>query len=205
MAAAGLPAALHVNARHATWTTARWGDLIVERPEIEILAFEFATGLRPRRTIRLAHSSTLRARRSCRPPAYPRYPRRRSQAWRAPVPHFAHVYAGRKLKRSRAPYGVGGPISPKTGRLRWARFPHPKGRHRSMISSRTTSRWYAPHTRHRQSRPFAYGPPTRRGRRTADRNGEPIQPGLLRQLNLPGEDLGASTPEPQSIIAAAKP
>ena len=43
MAAAGLPAALHVNGR-TLHDFVRWGDLIAERPEIEILAFEFATG-----------------------------------------------------------------------------------------------------------------------------------------------------------------
>ena len=39
----GLPAALHVNAR-TEHDYARWGELIADRQEIEILAFEFATG-----------------------------------------------------------------------------------------------------------------------------------------------------------------
>lgn len=43
MAAAGLSAALHVNSRTER-DYQRWGDLIAERPEIQILAFEFATG-----------------------------------------------------------------------------------------------------------------------------------------------------------------
>ena len=42
MAAAGLSPP-HVNGR-TEQDYARWGDLIAERPEIEILAFEFATG-----------------------------------------------------------------------------------------------------------------------------------------------------------------
>jgi hypothetical protein len=43
MASAGLRAALHVNGRTQR-DYARWAELIAERPEIEILAFEFATG-----------------------------------------------------------------------------------------------------------------------------------------------------------------
>lgn len=43
MARAGLPSALHVNGR-TEQDYLRWGDLIAVRPEIEILAFEFATG-----------------------------------------------------------------------------------------------------------------------------------------------------------------
>ena len=44
MASVGLCAALHVNAR-TEHDYCRWGELIAERPEIEILAFEFATGV----------------------------------------------------------------------------------------------------------------------------------------------------------------
>lgn len=43
MAAAGLSTALHVNGR-TEHDYLRWTDLIAERPEIEVLAFEFATG-----------------------------------------------------------------------------------------------------------------------------------------------------------------
>ena len=43
MASAGLATALHVNAR-TEHDYLRWGDLIIERPEFEILAFEFASG-----------------------------------------------------------------------------------------------------------------------------------------------------------------
>ncbi|MDX1170676.1 DUF4417 domain-containing protein [Sinorhizobium medicae] len=42
-AAAGLPAALHVNAR-TEHDYKRWAELIRERPEISVMAFEFATG-----------------------------------------------------------------------------------------------------------------------------------------------------------------
>ena len=43
MASAGLTTALHVNGR-TEHDYLRWGDLIAQRPEIEILAFEFASG-----------------------------------------------------------------------------------------------------------------------------------------------------------------
>lgn len=43
MACAGLPAALHVNAR-TEHDYRSWGALLADRPEIECLAFEFATG-----------------------------------------------------------------------------------------------------------------------------------------------------------------
>ncbi len=43
MMQAGLPTALHPNARTER-DYERWGDLIAERPEIQYLAFEFATG-----------------------------------------------------------------------------------------------------------------------------------------------------------------
>lgn len=43
MASAGIATALHVNGR-TEHDYLRWSDLIAERPEIEILAFEFATG-----------------------------------------------------------------------------------------------------------------------------------------------------------------
>lgn len=43
MAEAGLPPALHVNGR-TEHDYVRWADLIAARPEIEVLAFEFATG-----------------------------------------------------------------------------------------------------------------------------------------------------------------
>ncbi len=42
-ASAGLPAALHLNAR-TEYDYQRWADLIRERPEIGVVAFEFATG-----------------------------------------------------------------------------------------------------------------------------------------------------------------
>ena len=43
MASAGIATALHVNGR-TEHDYLRWSDLIAKRPEIEILAFEFATG-----------------------------------------------------------------------------------------------------------------------------------------------------------------
>lgn len=66
-AAAGLPAALHVNAR-TEHDYRRWAELIRERPEIGVVAFEFATGCGRGERITF-HTSQLRllARRVGRP------------------------------------------------------------------------------------------------------------------------------------------
>lgn len=43
MQSAGLPSALHLNAR-TTYDWRRWRDFVSERPEVNLVAFEFATG-----------------------------------------------------------------------------------------------------------------------------------------------------------------
>lgn len=199
MAAAGLPAALHVNGR-TLHDYIRWGDLIAERPEIEILAFEFATGCGRGERIdwhvaqlcaladRVAHPLTLVIRGGGRKLGELRR-------------HFAHVVLieteafSRTIRRRRAYFT-------ESGRLRWARFPTPEGApiddllaHNVALVRTSYETWTKPALRLR--------PPARRSRRTAHRDGEPIQPGLLRQLNLPGETRGIA-PEPQGIVATAK-
>ena len=82
MASAGLPTALHVNAR-TEHDYLRWGNLIIERREIEILAFEFASGCGWGERIDWHVHPALRAGRSGRTSACDRYSRRRTKARRA--------------------------------------------------------------------------------------------------------------------------
>lgn len=191
MAAAGLPAALHVNAR-TLHDYARWGDLIVERPEIEILAFEFATGCGrgERFDWHIAQLCAL-ADRVGRPLTL--VIRGGGRSLGELQSHFAHVTLieteafSRAIRRRRA-------YLTETGRLRWARFPTPKGAPIDDLLAHNVALVRASYET--SAKPaLRLRPPTRRGRRTADRNGEPVQPGLLRQLNLPGETWGV-TPEP---------
>jgi hypothetical protein len=199
IAAAGLPAALHVNGR-TLYDYVRWGDLIAERSEIEILAFEFATGCGRGERIdwHVAQLGAL-ANRVGRPLALViRGGGRKLSELRR---HFAHVTLieteafSRTIRRRRA-------YLTESGRLRWAKFPTPEGApiddllaHNVALVRTSYDTWAKPALRLR--------PPTQRGRRAAHSNGEPIQPGLLRQLNLPGETRGIA-PEPQRIVAAAK-
>ena len=199
MAAAGLPAALHVNGR-TLHDYARWGDLIADRPEIEILAFEFATGCGRGERIdwHVAQLCAL-ADRVGRPLALVnRGGGRKLGKLRR---HFAHVALvdteafSRTIRRRRADLT-------ESGRLRWAKFPTPEGvpiddllAHNVALVRAFYEKWAKPALRLR--------PPTRRGRRAAHRDGEPIQPGLLCQLNLPSETWGIA-PEPQGIITTAK-
>jgi hypothetical protein len=63
LGAAGLPIALHLNARtDADWDV--WGSFVEDRPEISAVAFEFATGTRSpeRRTWHVQHLIRLRRR-----------------------------------------------------------------------------------------------------------------------------------------------
>jgi hypothetical protein len=200
MAAAGLPAALHVNGR-TLHDYVRWGDLIAKRPEIEILAFEFATGCGRGERIdwHLAQLCAL-ADRVDRPLTLViRGGGRKLAELRR---HFAHVALieteafSRAMRRRRA-------YLTESGRLRWAKFPTPKGAPIDDLLAHNIALVRASYTT--SAKPAQrLRPPTRRGRRAAHRDGEPIQPGLLRQLHLPGETRGIA-PEPQGIVAAAKP
>jgi hypothetical protein len=200
MAAAGMPAALHVNGR-TLQDYARWGDLVAERPEIEHLAFEFATGSGRGERIdwHVAQLCAL-ADRIKRPLALViRGGGRKLGELRR---HFAQVSLietdafFRTIQRRRA-------YLAEAGRLKWAKFPTARGApiddllaHNVAMVRASYDTLAMPVLRLRA--------PTRRARRATHRDGEPVQPSLLRQLHLSGETRGVA-PQQQGVIAAAKP
>lgn len=121
---AGIPAALHLNAR-TDRDYARWMRFVRERPEVEIVAFEFGTGAGAPNRIDW-HVDRL-----CRLADAAGRPMTLVVRGGAPVlqrlrRHFAHVVLietdafARTLKRRRAELTEG-------GRLRWPRISTPKG------------------------------------------------------------------------------
>lgn len=199
MAAAGLSAALHVNGR-TQHDYARWAEHIAHRPEIEILAFEFATGCGRGERIdwHVAQLCAL-ADRVGRPLALViRGGGRKLDLLRR---HFSSVTLVeteaffRTIRRRRA-------YLTESGRLKWARFPTPQGAPIDDLLAHNVALVRASYEN--SARPaLSLRPSTRRVRRTSYRDGEAIQPGLLRQLHLPGEARGIA-PEPQGVVATAK-
>lgn len=200
MAAAGLPTALHVNGR-TLHDYVRWGDLIAERPEIEILAFEFATGCGRGERIdwHVAQLCALADRVGRRLTLVIRGGGRKLSELRR---HFAHVTLieteafSRAMRRRRA-------YLTESGRLKWAKFPTPKGAPIDDLLAHNVALVRASYEAVAKPAP-GLRLPTQRARRTAHRDSEPVQPSLLRQLQLPGEARGIA-PKPQGIVAAAKP
>jgi hypothetical protein len=199
MAAAGLPAALHVSGR-TQHDYARWGELIADRTEIEILAFEFATGCgRGERIDWHVDQLCALADRVDRPLALViRGGGRKLDALR---PHFTRVSLietdafSRTIRRRRA-------YLSESGHLKWARFPTPAGAPVDDLLSHNIATVRASYET--SARPaLRLRPPMRRIRSAAHRDGEPVQPGLLRQLHVPGEARGVA-PEPQGMVAAPK-
>jgi hypothetical protein len=199
MAGAGLPAALHVNGR-TQHDYARWAELIAERPEIEILAFEFATGCGRGERIEwhVAQLCAL-ADRVGRPLALViRGGGRKLDVLRR---HFSSVTLveteafSRTIRRRRA-------YLTESGRLKWVKFPTPEGAPIDDLLAHNVAVVRASYES--SERPaLRLRPPARRPRRTSHRDSEAIQPSLLRQLHLPGEARGIA-PEPQGVVAAAK-
>lgn len=200
MAAAGLPAALHVNGR-TEHDYSRWSELIVERPEIEVIAFEFATGCGRGERIdwHVARLCAL-ADGVGRPLAL--VIRGGGRKLGKLGRHFAHVSLidteafSRTIRRRRA-------YLTEFGRLRWAKFPTPKGAPIDDLLAHNVALVRASYETSAKPTP-RLRPSMRRTRRAAHRDGEPVQPSLLRQLHLSGEARGVA-PEPQGVIAAAKP
>ena len=200
MAAAGLPAALHVNGR-TEHDYLRWGELIAGRPEIEIIAFEFATGCgRGERINWHVGQLCALADRVGRPLALViRGGGRKLGVLRR---HFANVSLieteafSRTIRRRRA-------YLTESGRLRWAKFPTPKGVPIDDLLAHNVVLVRASYEV--ASTPLVISrPAASRARRAAHRDSEPVQPGLLRQLHL-SREAGGVTPDPQGVIAAAKP
>ncbi|MDD9981875.1 MAG: DUF4417 domain-containing protein [Gammaproteobacteria bacterium] len=199
MASAGLATALHVNGR-TEHDYLRWGDLIAKRPEIEILAFEFASGCGRGERIdwHVAQLCGL-ADRAGRPLAVVIRGggRKLEELWQ----HFAQVTLvetdafARTIRRRRA-------YLTDAGRLKWAKSATPKGapiddllaHNVRLVRASYEKRLYAAIG----SRPLPRWP----GRAT-HRDGETVQPRRVNGLNFAGEARGV-TPEPQGVVATAK-
>lgn len=200
LAAAGLPTALHVNGR-TRHDYARWAGLIAARPEIEILAFEFATGCGRGERIdwHVAELCAL-AGRVGRPLALViRGGGRKLAQLRR---HFAQVTLieteafSRTIRRRRA-------YLTESGRVKWAKYPTLRGAPIDDLLAHNIALVRASYET--PAKPaLRLRPPTRPLRRAAHRDGEPVQPSLLRQLHLSGETRGVA-PEPQDVVAASKP
>lgn len=200
MGAAGLPAALHVNAR-TEQDYARWGNLIMARPEIAVLAFEFSTGCGRGERIDWHVAQLCRIARFVGRPLslVIRGGGRRLNELRE---HFAHVALletdafTRTHRRRRAYFS-------ESGRLRWAQFPTPPGEALDDLLAHNVALVRADYEAK------AGGPPqlptltTSARRPAAHRDSEARQPSLLSNLDLPGE-AGAVAPECQSMIATTK-
>ena len=178
MAAAGLPTALHVNAR-TEHDYVRWGDLINERREIEILAFEFASGCGWGERIDW-HVTQLcgLADRVGRPLAIViRGGGRKLEELRQ---YFAHVTLvdteafARTIKRRRA-------YITEMGRLKWAKFPTPVGAPIDDLLAHNVSVVRASYNR-RLRAAIPSRPLPRRFQCTAHCDGETVQPRRLKKL-----------------------
>ena len=198
MAAAGLAAALHVNGR-TEHDYSRWGHLITERPEIEILAFEFATGCGRGERIdwHVAQLCAL-ADRVGRPLAIVvRGGGRKLDALRQ---HFAQVSLveteafARTIRRRRA-------YITEAGRLKWAKFTTPIGAPIDDLFAHNVRSVRASYEAHHAA--IVSRSATRRLHRAAHGNGEPAEPGLLRELDLTGQARGVA-PKSQRVVATAK-
>ncbi|MGK9233401.1 hypothetical protein KXS07_18405 [Inquilinus limosus] len=198
MVAAGLPAALHVNGR-TEQDYRRWGDLLVARSEIEILAFEFATGGgRGERVDWHVDQLCKLADRVDRPlMLLIRGGGRRVAVLRR---HFAHVTLietdafARTLRRRRA-------LLTESGRLKWTPSPTPKG---APIDELLAHNVVIVRMAHECGvRPVLRLRPVVTPRRAPHGDDQPVEPSLLRDLVLASE-AGGVAPEPQSVIAAAK-
>ena len=199
MASAGLAAALHVNGR-TEHDYARWGELIAARPEIEILAFEFATGCGrgDRIAWHVAQLCALADRVGRQLAIVVRGGGRKLDALRQ---HFAQVSLveteafARTIRRRKA-------YLTEAGRLKWAKFATPVGSPIDDLFAHNVSLVRAFYETRRHA-VIGSRPLPRRPRRTSHGDGEPVQPGFLRELDLAGEARGVA-PEPQGVVAAAK-
>ena len=197
MAAAGLSVALHVNAR-TDQDYRRWGELIAKRPEIQILAFEFATGGgRGERIDWHVDQLCALAARVGRPLTLViRGGGRKAAALRR---HFSHVTLieteafARAIRRRRA-------VLTESGRLRWAPSPTARGAPIDDLVAHNVKIVRLAHD-------LAVGPAPRlqavRPRCTPYGNDQPTQPSFLGNLVLPTQ-AGGIAPEPQRVIATAK-
>ena len=199
MAVAGLATALHINGR-TEHDYFRWGNLIAERPEIENLAFEFATGCGRSERIdwHVAQLCEL-ADRIERPLAL--VIRGGGRKLKELSKHFAQVTLIETESFSRTIRRRWAYIA-EAGRLKWVKLKTPVGaplddlfEHnvRVVRTSYETRFPGAVFARALASRP----------QYATDRDGEAVQPRLLSEFDVASETRSIS-PEPERVVAAAK-
>ena len=199
MASAGLATALHVNGR-TEHDYLRWSDLIAERSEIEILAFEFATGCGRAERIDWHVNQLCRlADRVGHPLAIiVRGGGRKLEELRQ---HFAQVTLveteafARTIRRRRA-------YLTEAGRLKWVKFSTAVGAPIDDLFARNVRLVRASYET-RLHAAIASRPLLRQPRCAAHRDGEAAQPRLLDELNLASKARGVA-PEAQGVVATAK-
>ena len=199
MASAGLPTALHVNAR-TEHDYLRWSKLIVERREIEILAFEFASGCGWGERIDW-HVTQLceLANRVGRPLAI--VIRGGGRKLEELQRHFAQVTLieteafARTVKRRRA-------YVTETGRLKWAKVSTPVGAPIDGLLTHNVRLVRASHER-RLDASIPSRPLPCRSQRAAHSDGETVKPRPLKKLHLTSEARGVA-PDTQSVVATAE-
>lgn len=197
MAVAGIPAALHINARTER-DYRRWAELIAKRNEIQILAFEFATGAGRADRIdwhieQLCKLADHVDRSLC---LVIRGGGRKAAVLRR---HFAHVVLietesfARAIRRRRA-------VLTNTGRLKWVSSPTLKGAPIDDLVAHNVEMVRRAHQFRRESIPQLR---SIAAQRAPNRNDKPIDPGLLGYIVVPAET-GRVAPEPQRMISTAK-
>jgi hypothetical protein len=198
--AAGIPAALHLNAR-TDFDYARWTQFVAARPEVEIVAFEFGTGAgHPNRIDWHVERLCALARAAGRPlilvlrGGVRMLPRLRAS--------FAQVILieteafSRALKRRRA-------TITEAGRLRWLRAPTPKGDpiDELLAHNVTTVRIALSSPRLAMPNASRVRVPVRRP--AADANRQPAQPSFMAELDA-SLQAGAVTANSKRVIVAAE-
>ena len=199
MASAGLSTALHVNGR-TEHDYLRWSKLIVERPEIEILAFEFATGCGRAQRIDWHVNQLCRlANRVGRALAI--IVRGGGRRLKELQHSFAQVTLieteafSRTIRRRRA-------YLSEAGRLKWAKFATPVGAPIDELLAHNVSLVRAS-CGVLLDAAIASRPLPRRHRRASHRDGEAVQPRLLNEFNFASQPRGVAT-QPQGVVATAK-
>lgn len=197
---AGIPAALHLNAR-TEHDYSRWTTLIKARPEIELVAFEFATGCgRGDRLAWHVHQLCRLADEVGRPLIL--VMRGGTRAREALKQHFAAISlletdAFARTMRRREAYHL------PSGQLKWRKHPTERGAPLDDLLARnieTVRRTYTEEGK--VNLPAPRRQPARRG--APDCNSKTIEPSLLSKLDLPRQARAVSA-DRHRPIPAAKP
>lgn len=199
MTAMGLRTALHLNAR-TEQDFRRWADLIIERTEIQIISFEFATGCGRGERIDWHVDQLCKLADSVGRPLtlVIRGGGRKASLLRQ---HYAYVTLleteafARALRRRRAYFT-------ENGRLKWAANPTPKGSPLDELLAHNIAAVRVAHVAGRQTaqRPLR---PLTSARGAANRNNQTVKPSFQGGLDLADEARSIAR-DPQHMVPAAK-